>query len=382
MKKISYLLTIACCLLSVMITFDSISHAQELFYSPKGHFSFDVPLGWKRVPSDIVNKYMDEIRDYYKANTKRPQVDLLFNLEDAEFPFKSPFFFISVGRGEVNDNVIKSFIDNIRKETKRSIERGYYKKFYTDAVLSSPIYDQERNLVICAADAELKLDDYSSNVKIISHFFFFRDGMVAINFYCKNSEINKYLPSMEKVINTFALDEGYEYTSALSMSSSRSKNRKNATNGSGLAPLIPLLLMGLIFGTFFILVAKRIGKKRSKKESETPDIVENEVTELVSQGSKTEASPEQRGWSFGLILLLVLAIVALIGSLASTIIPNLVGQREPPIAWLSISFWMGLVGTAYGKKNRKSGWRYFFIGFILGFAVYFMLIISLPIFIR
>lgn len=116
------------------------------------------------------------------------------------------------------------------------------------------------------------------------------------------------------------------------------------------------------------------------KASETrmmPEILNNSEAKLAKstvESRKRTYTSKEEVFSLRSKCLLAFSVIALIGVLAATIIPNIAGQKEDPKAWFGISLWMGIIATIYGRKHGKSGWLWFFYGFISGLGAYFLLV--------
>ena len=70
----------------------------------------------------------------------------------------------------------------------------------------------------------------------------------------------------------------------------------------------------------------------------------------------------------------VVAAVGLIGALAAVLIPAFLGSTIPPSSYFGMSVWIGIFTALYAKRKGKSGWRWFFTGFLgVGFTLAFLI---------
>ena len=72
----------------------------------------------------------------------------------------------------------------------------------------------------------------------------------------------------------------------------------------------------------------------------------------------------------------MLVLFALVGALAAYAIPALAGTTMPPAHTLGLMFWVGIATSVFARRKGKSGWLWFFIGFLpIAFSIMIILAI-------
>ena len=75
-------------------------------------------------------------------------------------------------------------------------------------------------------------------------------------------------------------------------------------------------------------------------------------------------------------VLYVLVLFALVGAVAAYAIPALTGTTMPPAHTVGLMFWVGIATAVIAKRKGKSGWLWFFIGFLpIAFSIMIILVI-------
>jgi hypothetical protein len=185
---------------------------KDIFSYPDGHFSFILPTGWKRVPNNIVNKYIERLLKELKGKAKPPKYDFVFNLKAASWPFESPYFIITIFKMVVNDKTIENELISIQKEFKKFIKKEDIKNIYKEALIGQPIYDKEKKIIIFSVDSKLlSFDGKEIFQTMIVAINYYKEGAIAIYFYCNKSIIKKYLSDFKIILNSFTIDEEYQY---------------------------------------------------------------------------------------------------------------------------------------------------------------------------
>lgn len=196
----------------IIILTSNLLHAQNLFYFSPGKFSFNLSPGWKRVPNDEVNKYMDEFLRLMKGKVKRPKYDLVFAHTKNKMSFGDPYFTIKIVNGYWNNDDIQKYIISMQNITKKVIKKEGIKEIIIDALITQPFYDPYKHILTCSIEVNLKTlngeDDYLTG---IDSYIFCKYGLVHACFYCPTDKISSYLPAFKTVLESFTFDEGYEY---------------------------------------------------------------------------------------------------------------------------------------------------------------------------
>ena len=86
-----------------------------------------------------------------------------------------------------------------------------------------------------------------------------------------------------------------------------------------------------------------------------------------------EKSTPKKPSSFGQVMY-IFVWIALVGTLSAYIIPQTIQQKPNPMAGFSLLMWIGVVASMTAVRKGKSGWLWFFIGFIgIGITTIFLI---------
>jgi hypothetical protein len=183
----------------------------DLFSYPPGHFSFNLPSGWKIIPNNIVDKYVNKLLIKYKTLSK-PKYDLVFNRVNALEPFEYPYFMIATWKQKVNKSVIEKWVTSAQQITKKAITEHDLKDFFYESLIRQPIYDKDRHIIIYSVESKIKGIEKQDNYQtMIVSLCFYKDGIVSLVFYCYTKDIIKNRPVIDKILQSFTFDKGYEY---------------------------------------------------------------------------------------------------------------------------------------------------------------------------
>ncbi|MBF0559461.1 MAG: hypothetical protein HQL08_11860 [Nitrospirae bacterium] len=96
---------------------------------------------------------------------------------------------------------------------------------------------------------------------------------------------------------------------------------------------------------------------------------------IKAPSSNPSITPSRKNIPLNLYVFTYLFIgMALCGSLASVVIPELAGHKPISHAELSLAFWIGITVTIIATEKGKSAWLWFLIGFLgIGFGTVFVL---------
>jgi len=191
----------------------NILHAKNLFYYSDAHLSFNIPIGWGKLPNNIVDEYYKELEKEIQTTAKRPA--LAFNRTKATSPFEYPYFLIHIYKQNINDSIIEEYISSTQKATEKMIKKFQDKIYINDALIKKPLYDQKRKVLIYSIDSTHTIEGKEISINSIIAFFFYKNGIVAFNFYSTKESIDEYISDFEEVINSVVFDNGYEYSSTL-----------------------------------------------------------------------------------------------------------------------------------------------------------------------
>lgn len=188
-----------------------IVNAQELFYYHPGHFSFNLPTGWKLIPNKVVDQYVDELMKRYK-NLSKPKYDIVFNRSNASWPFEMPYFEITLWEKMVNKSVIDKFISSAQQETKEAFEENPLRDLFQGALIKQPIYDKDKHILIYSIESKIKeVKGEEFYQTIVISIIFYKEGIVSLVFHSSPDDIPKYWPTIKEIFQSFTFDEGYEY---------------------------------------------------------------------------------------------------------------------------------------------------------------------------
>ena len=96
----------------LLFGFTSFVYSQNRFQYSDGHFSFNLPTEWERIPDDVVRQYHDEVLKKTNATARIP--DLAFRKKVAKSPFDLPYFLVNVFEQDVDDSMIKGYLSSIQ----------------------------------------------------------------------------------------------------------------------------------------------------------------------------------------------------------------------------------------------------------------------------
>lgn len=148
-KRVSFLL-----LLCISLDF-SILNAQDLFCYPPGHFSFNLPSGWKIIPNKVVEEYAEELIKKSKTLSK-PKYDLVFNRVNASRPFEYPYFVITNWKQKVNKAIIEEWISSAQQITKKAMTKQNLREFFPETLIRQPAYDDNKHILTYSVEFKLK----------------------------------------------------------------------------------------------------------------------------------------------------------------------------------------------------------------------------------
>jgi hypothetical protein len=117
------------------------------------------------------------------------------------------------------------------------------------------------------------------------------------------------------------------------------------------------------------IISSPAEEKKPSAETQEVSIPSDVSPETGASGQETYVKPKQVS-----VLWVIVAAVGLIGALAAILIPAFLGSTIPPSSYFGMSVWIGIFTALYGKRKGKSGWRWFFIGFLgIGFTLAFLI---------
>jgi len=184
---------------------------QNVFHYGDKHFSFNIPQGWHKLPDSVLESRIKDLELHRKEPLTQKPI-LAFNRIGAVHPFEVPYFTISAGTFVIDDSEINRILNSLQK-TMGKAARKEEGSLYKDTLIESPTYDKEKHIATIAVDSKLTNNKVTLDIKLLTVFFFYKDGVVVITFYLPLDGSSKYIPIVKSLINTFKFDSGYEYTS-------------------------------------------------------------------------------------------------------------------------------------------------------------------------
>jgi len=197
----------------------NILYAQNIFYCSEGHFSFDLPNGWKRIPNEIIEKQKSYIKSLQKDAdyNNKFYIEIMFNKETATWPFEFPYLKISGLKTKVTKSIIDSLIASIQRQLKQAIQEDkWLNRLFKDTLIKQPVFDNEKNILLYSFETKAKTYKGTKEageelVTAVCVVMFSKEEIISINFYDKSSSINNLLPTVKTIIDSFSFDKGYEY---------------------------------------------------------------------------------------------------------------------------------------------------------------------------
>jgi hypothetical protein len=212
-------------------------YGQNSFHYAGGHFSFNLPSGWERLPNYVLDEYAEKVMKEFGVKLKH---DLAFNRTTATWPFEYPYFTITVHGQKMNDSTIQKYISSIEAETQQTFRKQELKNVYFDALTASPIYDESKRIITYFSSSKIIYDSGKETYLItFVALFFFKEGVVSFEFYCPRTTFAYHLPTIRGIINSFTFGEAFEY-----MSTPGGDMLFRFAKGAGIGLLLFLIYLG------------------------------------------------------------------------------------------------------------------------------------------
>jgi len=181
--------------------------SQGRFQYPEAHFSFDLPAEWERIPDEIVRDYHNRMLEKTGATARVP--DLAFHRKSVKSPFDLPYFLVNLFEQDVDESIIQEYLSSINNLPRG--EMGDAGRSTRGPIVTGPSFDGKKKRIKLSIDSIVK--DGGKEIEISGYFaiFFFKDGVVAFNFYAGRNQLSEYVPVFDRIIDSAAFDKGYEY---------------------------------------------------------------------------------------------------------------------------------------------------------------------------
>ena len=191
----------------LLAVFVSPVSSQGRFQYPEAHFSFDLPAEWERIPDEIVRDYHNRMLEKTGATARVP--DLAFHRKSVKSPFDLPYFLVNLFEQDVDESIIQEYLSSINNLPRG--EMGDAGRSTRGPIVTGPSFDGKKKRIKLSIDSIVK--DGGKEIEISGYFaiFFFKDGVVAFNFYAGRNQLSEYVPVFDRIIDSAAFDKGYEY---------------------------------------------------------------------------------------------------------------------------------------------------------------------------
>ncbi len=191
----------------VLLVFISHAYSDSRFQYPEAHFSFDLPAEWEKIPDEIVRDYHNKMLKKTGATARVP--DLAFQRKSVKSPFDLPYFLVNLFEQDVDESIIKEYLSSIKNLPRG--EMGDAGRSARGPIITGPSFDGKKKRIKLSIDSIVK--DGGKEIEISGYFaiFFFKDGVVAFNFYVGRDQLSEYVPVFDRIIDSATFDKGYEY---------------------------------------------------------------------------------------------------------------------------------------------------------------------------
>ena len=191
----------------LLAAFTSPVSSQTRLQYPEAHFSFDLPAEWEKIPDEIVRDYHNKMLKKTGATARVP--DMAFQRKSVKSPFDLPYFLVNLFEQDVDESIIKEYLSSIKNLPRG--EMGDAGRSARGPIITGPSFDGKKKRIKLSIDSIIK--DGGREIEISGYFaiFFFKDGVVAFNFYARRDQLSEYIPVFDGIIDSAAFDKGYEY---------------------------------------------------------------------------------------------------------------------------------------------------------------------------
>jgi hypothetical protein len=105
---------------------------------------------------------------------------------------------------------------------------------------------------------------------------------------------------------------------------------------------------------------------------ENSNTISTEAEEITDSDTEAPTKPPKKPSTL-FYLFYVLVWLAVIGTIAATIIPSVIGQKPQTNPGYVLTFWVAILTGMTARIFSKSGWVWFFIGICFGLVSVFLL---------
>ena len=174
----------------LLAAFTSPVSSQTRLQYPEAHFSFDLPAEWEKIPDEIVRDYHNKMLKKTGATARVP--DMAFQRKSVKSPFDLPYFLVNLFEQDVDESIIKEYLSSIKNLPRG--EMGDAGRSARGPIITGPSFDGKKKRIKLSIDSIIK--DGGREIEISGYFaiFFFKDGVVAFNFYARRDQLSEHIP--------------------------------------------------------------------------------------------------------------------------------------------------------------------------------------------
>ena len=148
-------------------------------------FSFEIPIGWERIPNKVVDEYLDSLGTL-GLPVDKAIYDTGFQLKNAEFDFDFPYFFIKHYESKkYSDSEIVKFANGLTDAASKLPTYKEFNGFIKDIVVGTPNIDLTKKQIILASNPSLSdIGDFEGyQASMLNVFQFYDSGYLFFYFY-------------------------------------------------------------------------------------------------------------------------------------------------------------------------------------------------------
>ena len=182
---------------------------EKLYHNEDGHFSFEVPEGWDRVPDEIVRQHEAAIK---QATGRDMRYDCVFQ-KKSDYYLTHPFFQVMIDKkGRYDEEKMAKDLktESARKEmnkAKDAVENAA-SDYVKSVNFGTFTHDPENHIFYLKTKVR---SPEGENFLSISAIILSNYGTVRLLFHSKEDDFNQNLAYFEEVISSFKFDPDYGY---------------------------------------------------------------------------------------------------------------------------------------------------------------------------
>ena len=228
----------------------AVTNGRMFAYAP-GHFRFLLPEYWEVIPHSDVERYKNTLRKLYP---RRPLQNYVLAIQrKALLKFTMPYALIEIQAGpmpteeEVESEALE-FAPGIRK----AYVDLYRSNLFGEVQPMPATYDPVRHVVIGYCRMFRAKD--KRHLVTLTAIYPCRYGYVRFHFTLREDEEDKYLPVIERTVESVTFDKGFAYDPALA------GKRKSSTFKYAMCAIV--VVLGLIWIVFRLFGSRLFSNKK------------------------------------------------------------------------------------------------------------------------